>query len=125
MEKNNIDKAIKTTTLSAQVAVSKTESGIDYVQVMPDDPRVGLVTPFSGWGRGQMLSNGSFDFIHKKRVRKKPELQGDYVSLSFCDDGRDRVTFVVPAEMRADLPKILRKGMTQVINHLKEKGLSR
>ena len=63
--------------------------------------------------------------VVRMHVRKKPELQGDYVSLSFCDDGRDRVTFVVPAEMRADLPKILRKGMTQVINHLKEKGLSR
>ena len=125
MEKNNIDKTVKTTTLNALVAVSKTECGMDYVQVMPDDPRVGLVTPFSGWGRGQMLSNGSFDFIHKKRVKKKPELKRDYVSLAFCDDGRDRVTFVVPAEMRADLPKILRKGMTQVINHLKKEGLSR
>ena len=30
MEKNNIDKTIKTTTLNAQVAVSKTESGMDY-----------------------------------------------------------------------------------------------
>ena len=125
MKKNNNNKAIKTTTLNALVAVSKTESGMDYVQVMPDDPRVGLVEPFSGWGRGQMLSNGSFDFIHKKRFRKKPELQGDYVSLSFCDDGRDRVTFVVPAELRTDLPKILRKGMTKVIKHLTEKGFSR
>ena len=119
------DKEIKTTTLTALVAVSKTESGMDYVQVMPEDPRAGIVKPFCGWGRGQMLSNGSFDFIHKKRVRKKPEMTGDYVSLSFCDDGRDRVTFTVPAEMRTDLPKILRKGMTQVINHLKKKGLSR
>jgi hypothetical protein len=31
----------------------------------------------------------------------------------------------VPAEMRADLPKILRKGMSQVIKHLTEKGFSR
>ncbi len=115
----------KTITLNAQVAVSKTESGMDYVQVLPDNPRVGLVQPFHGVGYGQMLSNGSFDFIHKKRVRKKPEMTGDYVSLSFCDDGRDRVTFVVPAEMREDLPKILRKGMTQVINYLEEKGQSR
>jgi len=119
------DKEIKTTTLTALVAVSKTESGMDYVQVMPDDPRVGLVEPFSGWGRGQMLSNGSFDFMHKKRVRRKPELKGDYVSLSFGDDGNDRVTFVVPAEMRIDLPKILKRGTAQVIKHLEKKGLSR
>ena len=45
-------KSIKTTTLSAQVAVSKSDEGMDYVQVMPDNPRVGLVQPFSGWGRG-------------------------------------------------------------------------
>ena len=118
-------KSIKTTTLSAQVAVSKSDEGMDYVQVMPDNPRVGLVQPFIGWGRGQLLSNGSFDFLRKVRNRKKPELKGDYVSLSFGDDGNDRVTFVVPAEMRADLPKILRKGMTQVIKHLTEKGFSR
>ena len=125
MEKNNIDKTIKTTTLSAQVAVSKTESGMDYVQVMPDDSHVGLVGPFHGMGYGQMLNNGTFDFIRKKRNRGKPELKVDYGSLSFCSDGNDRVVFTVPAEMRADLPKILRKGMTQVINHLKKKGLSR
>ena len=48
-------KSIKTTTLSAQVAVSKSDEGMDYVQVMPDNPRVGLVQPFSGWGRGQRV----------------------------------------------------------------------
>ena len=40
MKKNN-NNIIKTTTLSAQVAISKTESGMDYVQVLPDNPRVG------------------------------------------------------------------------------------
>ena len=48
-------KSIKTTTLSALVAVSKTESGMDYVQVMPDNPRVGLVEPFHGMGYGQSV----------------------------------------------------------------------
>ena len=55
MKKNN-NNNIKTTTFNAQVAVSKTESGMDY--------------------------------------------------------------------MRADLPKILRKGIKKIINHLKKKGLS-
>ena len=58
-------KTVKTTTLTAQVAVSKTESGMDYVQVMPDNPCVGLLKPFCGWGRGQLLSNGAFDFLRK------------------------------------------------------------
>jgi hypothetical protein len=125
MKKNNNNKVVKTTTLSAQVAVSKTESEMDYVQVLPDNPRVGLVTPFSGWGRGQMLSNGSFDFVRKVRHRGKPELKVDYGSLSFCSDGNDRVVFTVPAEMRADLPEILRKGVKRMSSYLIKKGQSR
>ena len=109
----------KTITLNAQVAVSKTESGMDYVQVLPDNPRVGLVLPFHGVGYGQMLSNGSFDFVRRHRVRRKPELKVDYGGLSFCADGFDRVTFVVPAEMRSELPKVLRKGVNEIIKYLK------
>ena len=122
MKKNN--NIIKTTTLSAQVAVSKTECGMDYVQVLPDNPRVGLVEPFHGMGYGQMLNNGSFDFIRKKRKRGKPELKVDYGSLSFCSDGNDRVVFTVPAEMRGELPKVLRKGIKEIVNYLKEEGYS-
>jgi hypothetical protein len=122
MKQNQV---IKTTTLSALVAVSKSENDMDYVQVIPDNPRVGLVEPFSGWGKGQLLNNGSFDFIRKKRMRGKPELQAGYVSLSFCADGFDRVTFTVPSELRAKLPTILRKDSLKVINHLIKKGFSR
>jgi hypothetical protein len=122
MKQNQV---IKTTTLSALVAVSKSENDMDYVQVIPDNPRVGLVEPFSGWGKGQLLNNGSFDFIRKKRMRGKPELQAGYVSLSFCADGFDRVTFTVPSELRAKLPTILRKDILKVINHLIKKGFSR
>ena len=117
-------KTIKTTTLNAQVAVSKTETGMDYVQVLPDNPRVGLVQPFHGMGYGQMLSNGSFDFVRKKRVRGKPELKVDYGGLSFCNDGYDRVIFTVPAEMRAELPKVLNKGIKEIIKFLKEQKYS-
>ena len=124
MNKNN-NKAIKTTTLNAHVAVSKTECGMDYVQVLPDNPRVGLVEPFHGMGYGQMLSNGSFDFIRRKRKRGKPELKVEYGSLSFCSDGNDRVIFTVPAEMREELPKVLRKGMKEIVNYLIKEGLSR
>ena len=122
--KNNNNKTIKTTTLNAQVAVSKTESGMDYVQVLPDNPRVGMIEAFHGFGYGQMLTNGSFDFVRKMRHRGKPELKVDYGSLSFSTDGNDRVVFTVPAEMRADLPKVLRKGIKEIINYLIKKGLS-
>ena len=122
MKKNNNN--IKTKTFNAQVAVSKTESGMDYIQVLPDNPRVGMIEAFHGFGYGQMLSNGSFDFVRKVRHRGKPELKVDYGSLSFCTDGNDRVIFTVPAEMRADMPKILRKGIKKIINHLRKEGLS-
>ena len=122
MKKNNNN--IKTTTFNAQVAVSKTESGMDYVQVLPDNPRVGIAKPFSGWGKAQLLSNGSFDFVRKVRHRGKPELKVDYGSLSFSTDGNDRVVFTVPADMRANLAKILRKGIKEIVNYLKEEGYS-
>ena len=117
-------KVYKTKTLSAQVAVSKSESGMDYVQVLPDNPHVGLVEPFHGTGYGQMLSNGSFDFVRKKRARRKPEFKDDFLSLSFCQDGFDRLVFVVPSEMRAELPQVFRKGVKAVIKYLIEKGYS-
>ena len=123
MKKNN-NNNIKTTTFSALVAVSKTECGMDYMQVLPDNPSVGMIEAFHGFGYGQMLSNGSFDFVRKVRHRGKPELKVDYGSLSFSSDGNDRVVFTVPAEMRAELPKVLRKGIKEIINHLKKKGLS-
>ena len=43
----------KTITLNAQMVISKTESGMDLIQVLPDDPREGLVKPFSGMGQAQ------------------------------------------------------------------------
>ena len=88
MKKNN-NNIIKTTTLSAQVAISKTESGMDYVQVLPDNPRVGIAKPFNGWGKAQLLSNGVFDFIRKVRTRVKPILKVLHSILSYSRDGYD------------------------------------
>ena len=123
MKKNN-NNNIKTKTFNAQVAVSKTESGMDYIQVLPDNPRVGMIEAFHGFGYGQMLSNGSFDFVRKVRHRGKPVFKVDFGSLSFCLDGNDRVIFTIPADMRADMPKVLRKGIKEIINYLIKKGLS-
>jgi hypothetical protein len=72
-----------------------------------------------------LLSNGSFEFTRTKRLRHKPEFKGDYASLSFGADGNDRVTFVVPNELRAQLPTILRKGICPIIKHLQKKGYSK
>ncbi len=121
MEKNR--KTQKMVTLTAEVAVTETENGLDCVQVLPENPRVGLVKPFCGWGRGQMLSNGSFDFVHKPRKRRKPDFKEGHVSLSFGDDGLDRVIFVLPNGQRDELTTLLPKEIKKVVAYLKKKGL--
>lgn len=112
-------KGFKTTTLSALVAVSKTESGMDYVQVMPDNPSVGLVQPFHGIGYGQMLTNGTFDFTRRKRVRRKPEKKTQYGSLSFGQDGYDRYIFMVPSELRLVFSDLLEKDAKTMVNYMR------
>lgn len=117
-------KKIKTTTLSAQVVISKTETGMDCVQVIPDDPRVGVVKPFSGMGRGQLLSSGIFDFIRKIRIRKAPVLKLKHSSLSYGQDGIDRYLFYLPNGQRREFAKLLLKEVMQLIKYLnnQEKG---
>ena len=46
---------VKTTTLTAQMTVCKMETGMDHVQVLPDNPCVGQVEAFRGLGYGQIL----------------------------------------------------------------------
>ena len=88
---------IKTTTLSALMAVSKTESGMDYVQVLPEDPCVGQVEPFRGLDYGQMLSNGSFEFTRHRIPRSQALtlLKLPHSSISKCKDHTLRFTFIV------------------------------
>ena len=54
----------KTTTIDGMMAVSENDLGLKYVQFLPDNPCVGLMEAFRGFGYFQMLSNGSCDFIH-------------------------------------------------------------
>jgi len=92
--------AVKTVTLNAQVAVSKTETGTNYVQVLPDNPIVGQVEAFRGLGYGQMLSTGMFEFTRHKRVRSQAVtlLKLPHSSVSRCKDGTHRFTFIVRDE---------------------------
>ena len=132
MEKNNNKQNnIKTTTFNAQVAVSKTESGMDYLQVLesgmdylqvlPDNPRVGIAKPFCGWGKAQLLSNGVFDFIRKVRSRVKPILKLLHSSLSYGRDGFDRYVFVLPSDQRDEFAKLLARDVAKLMKFLKEK----
>jgi hypothetical protein len=113
MKKNNKKEDIKTTTLNALVAVSKTETGMDYVQVMPTNPRAGLVEPFHGRGYGQLLSNGTFDFVRRKSIRRKPVLKLPHSSVSYGEDGYDRFTFTLPSGQREEFCRLLRNEATQ------------
>jgi hypothetical protein len=92
--------AVKTVTLNAQVAVSKTENGTNYVQVLPDNPIVGQVESFRGLGYGQMLSTGMFEYTRHKRVRSQAMtlLKLPHSSVSRCKDGTHRFTFIVRDE---------------------------
>ncbi|MBP3844693.1 MAG: hypothetical protein J6E48_06125 [Prevotella sp.] len=113
---------IITKTLTAQVAVSQTEMGVDYVQVMPDNPCADLVKPFHGVGYGQMLSNGSFDFTRRTRRRGKPELKLEHSSLSYSNDGIDRYVFYLPNEQRGDFGKLLLKEVLKVVDFVNKKN---
>lgn len=92
--------AVKTVTLNAQVAVSKTETGTNYVQVLPDNPIVGQVEAFRGLGYGQMLSTGMFEFTRHKRARSQAVtlLKLPHSKVSQCKDGTHRFTFIVKDE---------------------------
>ncbi len=112
----------KTVVLQAEVAVTEMENGMRYVQVLPDDPRVGMVTPFVANGRGQMLSNGTFDFVQRKRLRKKPEFKGMHITLSFGQDGTDRVIFTLPNGQREELRTLLMEDVLRLTSYLEEQG---
>ena len=117
-----MSKRHETVTLSAEVTVSLMESGMRYVQVLPDDPRVGMVTPFVANGRAQMLSNGTFDFVQRKRTRRKPEYKGKHISLSFGQDGTDRVYFRLPNSQREELRTVLMEEVLRLTSYLEKLG---
>lgn len=118
-------KIIKTKTLNAIVAVSKSETEMDYVQVMPENPCAGMVEPFHGTGYGQMLSNGAFDFIRKPRKRRKPELKLPHSSVSYGNDGYDRYVFVLSSEQRAEFAYLLHKEATKAGRYVTKQYLRR
>ena len=92
--------AVKTVTLNAQVAISKTETGMNHVQVLPDNPCAGQVDAFRGLGYGQMLSTGMFEFTRHKVARSQAVtlLKLPHSKVSQCKDGTHRFTFIVKDE---------------------------
>ena len=111
----------KTTTLSAQMVISRSENGVDLVQVLPDNPCEGLVKPFSGAGHAQLQGTAQFDFVRKRRIRRKPELKQPHSTLSYGRDGIDRYTFYLPSGQRDEFSKWLKKEAAVVVAYMKNK----
>ena len=111
----------KTTTLSAQMVISKTESGMDLIQVLPDNPREGLVTPFNGTGHAQLQGNATFDFVRKRRIRRKPELKQLHSTLSYGQDGIDRYIFYLPSAQRDEFAKLLNREAAVAATYMKNR----
>ena len=111
----------KTITLNAQMVISRSENGVDLVQVLPDNPCEGLVKPFSGAGHAQLQGTAQFDFVRKRRIRRKPELKQPHSTLSYGRDGIDRYTFYLPSGQRNEFSKWLKKEAAVVVAYMKNK----
>ena len=124
--KTNNKKVNKTISINGQLIISKTETGQEYVQFLPNNPAVGQVEPFCGMAHAQLLSNGVFDSLTKKRKhRGHPIYRASWASLSFAGDGYDYIVFKVPSAMRYMLHKILRSDINKIINYLVKEGWSK
>ena len=114
----------KTITLNAQMVISKTESGMDLIQVLPEDPSEGQVKPFSGTGHAQLQGNAQFDFVRKRRIRGKAELKQPHSTLSYGRDGIDRYIFYLPSEQRDEFAEWLKKEAAAAVAYMKNKKRS-
>ncbi len=121
--KKNINKTIS---INGQLIISKTETGQEYVQFLPNNPVVGQVEPFRRLAHAQLLSNGVFDSLTKRRKhRGHPIFRASWASLSFAGDGYDYIIFKVPSAMRYMLHKILRSDINKIVNYLVKEGWSK
>ena len=111
----------KTITLNAQMVISRSENGLDLVQVTPENPCEGLVKPFSGPGHAQLQGTAQFDFVRKRRIRRKPELKQLHSTLSYGRDGIDRYTFYLPSEQRDEFAELLMKEAAVAVAYMKNK----
>lgn len=115
----------KTITLNAQMVISRSENGLDLVQVIPENPCEGLVKPFSGPGHAQLQNTAQFDFVRKRRIRGKAELKQLHSTLPYGMDGIDRFIFYVPSEQREEFADWLEKEGAVAIKYMRNKFKNR
>lgn len=112
---------IKTTTLSATMSVCEMkETGMNYVQVLPDEPCPGLVEPFRGLGYGQLLSSGTFEFTRHSLPHSQAEtlLRLPHCTVSKCKDQTHRVTFIVKDHELQGFCRYLMEEIPQVLTFM-------
>ena len=112
---------ITTMTLSATMSVSEMkETGMNYVQVLPDEPCAGLVEPFRGLGYGQLLSSGTFEFTRHRLPRSQAEtlLRLLHCTVSRCKDRTHRVTFIVRDGELRNFCRYLMEEIPQVLTFM-------
>ena len=71
--------------------------GQDKFLFTPDNPVGGIVTPFRGTGVAQLLSDGTFDFVRRPRLRAQSQLirKLAHGRLSKTKDGAIQLTLKV------------------------------
>jgi hypothetical protein len=111
----------ETITLNAQMVISRSENGVDLVQVLPENPCEGLVKPFSGAGHAQLQGTAQFDFVRKRRIRGMAELKQPHSTLSYGRDGVDRYVFYLPSGQRDEFAEWLKKEAAVAVAYMKNK----
>lgn len=99
---------MKTINYEAEIAVSYT-NGLDIIQVLPENTCEEVVKPLKGYGYGLLRSNGGFDFLRRRRKRRRPVLKQTHSSLSFGRDHFDRFYFQLPSCQRNEFEKLFRR----------------
>lgn len=96
------------------------ETGMNYVQVLPDEPCAGLVEPFRGLGYGQLLSSGTFEFTRHRLPRSQAEtlLRLPHCTVSKCKDKTHRVTFIVRDGELRNFCRYLMEEIPQVLTFM-------
>ena len=118
MSKNS-NKEFKTTTLGGQMVVSKTESGVNMVQMLPDNPCSGQVEPFVGRGNAKLHDDGSFDFVRNKRNWHATMLRLKHSSVSFGLDAKCRFIATGSIEQLEDFIEWLETESQQAVDFLR------
>ena len=81
----------------------------DKFLFVPDHPAGGSISPFRSQGMGQLLPDGSFDFVRKPRQRAQSKLirKLAHGRVSETKDGAVQLTLKIGLEEGANIPVIL------------------